>query len=336
MTQFNSGFTLFLSLIVEAIPFLLLGVFVSSLLLLFVDEERLIRLLPKQPLLGALAGGVLGFMFPVCECGNVPVARRLLMKGVSLPVAVGFLLAAPTINPVVIWATWTAFRDQPEIVVLRVVFSLSIATFVGSVFSFQKDPRPLLQPGLSRWMQTSQPIDPEKPSLLQSGTFFIGADAKSKSLEAMTPEILNPMAIKPDIPWRDRLPLLLENMMQEIRELGSILILGSLLAAVIQVVVPREWVLSIGQGPVTSVFAMVLLGGIVSICSTVDAFFALSFASTFTSGALLAFLVFGPMFDLKSLGLLLSVFQFKAIVYMAVLILQGTLLLSLAANLHLN
>jgi uncharacterized protein len=80
----------------------------------------------------------------------------------------------------------------------------------------------------------------------------------------------------------------------------------------------------------------VLLGGIVSICSTVDAFFALSFASTFTSGALLAFLVFGPMFDLKSLGLLLSVFQFKAIVLMAVLILQGTLLLTLAVNLHLN
>jgi uncharacterized protein len=341
MTQFNSGFTLFLSLIVEAIPFLLLGVFVSSLLLLFVDEERLIRLMPKNPLLGALAGGVLGFMFPVCECGNVPVARRLLMKGVSLPVAVGFLLAAPTINPVVIWATWTAFRDQPEIVVLRVVFSLAIATFVGWVFSFQQDPRPLLQPSLSRWMQTSTPIDPEKPSLLQSGTFFLGADTKNKStknksLEAMTPEFLNPVAIKPDIPWRDRLPLLLENMMQEIRELGSILILGSLLAAVIQVMVPREWVLGIGQGPVTSVFAMVLLGGIVSICSTVDAFFALSFASTFTSGALLAFLVFGPMFDLKSLGLLLSVFQFKAIVYMAVLILQGTLLLSLAANLHLN
>jgi uncharacterized protein len=336
MTQFNSGFTLFLSLIVEAIPFLLLGVFVSSLLLLFVDEERLIRLMPTQPLLGALAGGVLGFLFPVCECGNVPVARRLLMKGVSLPVAIGFLLAAPTINPVVIWATWTAFRDQPEIVVLRVVFSLAIATFVGWVFSFQKDPRPLMQPTLTRWMPTPKAIGADKPSLLQSGTFFLGADKQSKSLEAMTPDILNPAAMKPDIPWRDRLPLLLENMLQEIRELGSILVLGSLLAAVIQVMVPREWVLSIGQGPVTSVFAMVLLGGIVSICSTVDAFFALSFASTFTSGALLAFLVFGPMFDLKSLGLLLSVFQFKAIVLMAVLILQGTLLLTLAVNLHLN
>jgi uncharacterized protein len=96
MSQFNSGLTLFLSLIVEAIPFLLLGVLVSSVLLLFVDEQRLIALMPKNPLLGALSGGLLGFLFPVCECGNVPVARRLLMQGVPVPVAIGFLLAAPT------------------------------------------------------------------------------------------------------------------------------------------------------------------------------------------------------------------------------------------------
>lgn len=90
MNQLSSGFTLFLSLLVEAIPFLLLGVLVSGLLLLFVDEQRLIDRLPRHPLLGALAGSVFGFLFPVCECGNVPVARRLLMQGVSAPVAIGF------------------------------------------------------------------------------------------------------------------------------------------------------------------------------------------------------------------------------------------------------
>jgi uncharacterized protein len=339
MSQFNSGFTLFLSLIVEAIPFLLLGVLVSSVLLLFVNEQRLIALMPKNPFLGALAGSLLGFLFPVCECGNVPVARRLLMQGVSVPVAIGFLLAAPTINPVVIWATWTAFRDQPEIVVLRVVFSLIISTTVACIFSVQKDMRPFLQPALSRWMPDIlvQPSLSDTPALLQTGTFLLGQPiGQPMAFDAVAAAAVIRPNPKPTIPWKDRLPLLLENMVQELRELGGILVLGSLLAAVIQVAVPREWVLSIGQGPVTSVVAMLILGGVISICSTVDSFFALSFATTFTSGAILAFLVFGPMFDLKSLGLLLTIFRPRAMIYLIVLIVQLTLILTLFMNLHVS
>src|SRR6476469_2031965 len=152
MTQLNSAFTLFLSLLVEAIPFLLLGVLFSGLLQFFVDERRLLSILPKNPLLGAFTGSCIGFLFPVCECGNVPVARRLLMQGAPAPVAIGFLLAAPTINPIVFWSTWVAFRDQPEIVFLRVGLSLAIATIIGCVFSAQADLRPLLQPTVARAM----------------------------------------------------------------------------------------------------------------------------------------------------------------------------------------
>ena len=81
---------------------------------------------------------------------------------------------------------------------------------------------------------------------------------------------------------------------------------------------------------------MLLLGTVVSICSTVDAFFALSFASTFTSGSLLAFLVFGPMIDLKGIGLMLSIFKGRAVVYLIVLAAQLTFLMTLAVNLHLG
>lgn len=100
-TQLNSAFTLFLSLLVEAVPFLLLGVLFSGLLQFFVDERKLVRFMPRNPFLGALVGSCIGFLFPVCECGNVPVARRLLIQGVPSSVAIGFLLAAPTINPIV-------------------------------------------------------------------------------------------------------------------------------------------------------------------------------------------------------------------------------------------
>ena len=116
-------------------PFLLLGVLLSSALLLFIDEGKIIAKLPRNPVLGAFFGSCIGFLFPVCECGNVPVARRLLMQGVPTSVAIGFLLAAPTINPIVIWSTWVAFRDRPEIVIFRVIFSLAIATTIACVFS---------------------------------------------------------------------------------------------------------------------------------------------------------------------------------------------------------
>jgi len=87
--QLNNAVTLFLSLLVEAIPFLLLGVLFSGLLLGFVDERKLVSRIPRNPLLAALMGSSIGFLFPVCECGNVPVARRLLMQGVPAPAAIG-------------------------------------------------------------------------------------------------------------------------------------------------------------------------------------------------------------------------------------------------------
>ncbi|HEY9779170.1 MAG TPA: permease, partial [Leptolyngbyaceae cyanobacterium] len=187
MNQLNIAFTLFLSLLVEAMPFLLLGVLFSGLLLLFVDERKLIAKLPKHPLLGALVGSMVGFLFPVCECGNVPVARRLLMQGVPSPVAIGFLLAAPTINPIVIWATWTAFRDQPEIVVLRVVFSLAIATIIGWVFSAQADLQPLLQPAVAAsWKSNVKQSKSQesKSDLLQSGTYWLAQGSNPVRMDA--------------------------------------------------------------------------------------------------------------------------------------------------------
>jgi uncharacterized protein len=336
MTQLNNAFTLFLSLLVEAIPFLLLGVLFSGLLLLFIDEGKLIAAMPKNPLLGAFAGSLVGFLFPVCECGNVPVARRLLMQGVPAPVAIGFLLAAPTINPIVIWATWTAFRDQPEIVVLRVVFSLAIATIVGWVFSAQTDLRPLLQRQLARALPDSKPrtFNPsqllwEEPTspLLQSGTFLITQPGESIRID--TPSFAAAAQMTIGKSFKDRLRLLLENTVQELRELGAVLVIGSAIAATLQVAVPRETILSFSQDPITSIIAMMVLAAVVSICSTVDSFFALSFSSTFTSGSLLAFLVFGPMIDLKAIGLMLSIFKARAVIYLLALAAQLTFLFTL-------
>jgi uncharacterized membrane protein YraQ (UPF0718 family) len=332
--RLNNALTLFFSLLVEAMPFLLIGVFFSSLLLLFVDERKILSSMPRNPLIGALAGSLIGFLFPVCECGNVPVARRLLLQGAPSSMAIGFLLAAPTVNPVVFWATWTAFRDQPEMVFLRIGFSLLIATFIGWVFSIQADLRPLLQPGIAKAMpnpKRSTEANPVDSPLLQSGSFMLGQSGQVTRLDSS-------LAIAAELPisrpFSQRFQLMMDNLIQELRDLGGILVLGSAIAAIVQVVIPREVVLSLGQGPVTSILAMMILAWVVSICSTVDAFFALSFASAFTSGSLLAFLVFGPMVDLKNIGLLLTIFRGRALVYVFLLASQLTFLLTLWLNLY--
>ena len=362
MNSLNNALTLFFSLLVEALPFLILGVLFSSALLLFVDERKLIAIAPRNPLLAALLGSLIGCIFPVCECGNVPVARRLIVQGAPAAMSIGFLLAAPTVNPIVFWATWTAFRDQPELVFLRVGFTLLIATIIGCVFSAQQDLRPLLQPAIARTMpiaaieqgrsdqrslkararkvmQSALPREalPEtspESDLLQSGTFILGQSSQPFQFDNLPSSAALAASSTLARPMPERLRLALDNVIQELRELGGILVIGSAIAAVVQTAFPREVILGLGQSPVTSVVAMMILACIVSICSTVDAFFALSFASAFTSGALLSFLVFGPMFDLKNIALLSSVMRPRAIFYLFSLAALLTFLLTLLVNLY--
>ena len=346
-----------MSLLVEALPFLLLGVLFSSLLLLFVEERKLIANLPRNPILGAFVGSLIGCIFPVCECGNVPVARRLLIQGVPPPVAIGFLFAAPTVNPIVIWSTWTAFRELPEMVLLRLAFSLGIATLLGWLFSVQQDLQPFLQRTVIRAMaqytpdprrlgsklgsKSARSDSPEKPisPLLQSGSFLLSDSGRSQRLDTSTSQLNWSAGTEHNSPfrgWSEKLPMVVENMVFEIRELGGVLILGSAIAAIVQVAVPRDIIISLGQGPVSSIIAMLVLGTVVSICSTVDAFFALSFASTFTTGSLLAFLVFGPMIDIKAIGLLLWIFKPKTVAYLMIIAAQLTFFLCLAYNLNIS
>jgi hypothetical protein len=162
-----------------------------------------------------------------------------------------------------------------------------------------------------------------KPSLLQSGTFLLAQSGQPIRFDSSVASSSFKASAIPK-PLGDKLNLFLENVIQELKELGGMLILGSAIAACIQVFVPREIILNIGQGTISSILAMMLLAGVVSICSTVDSFFALSFASTFTTSSLLAFLVFGPMIDIKSVGLMLSIFKPKTIFYLFAIAAQLT------------
>ena len=334
MSQLNQGLTLFLSLLVEATPFLLLGVAFSSCLAVLVDERKLIEWVPGNPVLAALIGSLFGCLFPVCECGNVPVARRLLMQGAPSALAIGFLLAAPTVNPIVFWGTWVAFRDQPSMVFWRVGLTVLIAVVIACVFSVQKDLRPFLQPAISRYLPSpaASTIASATNPLLAGGTYLLQAEGTQRMDQPIA--TIFDMGSLSQKPWPFKARTILAMMLQEFRELGAVLVFGSAIAATVQVAIPRDWILALGQGPVTSILAMMLLAWVVSICSTVDSFFALSFASVFTSGSLLAFLVFGPMIDLKNISLLLTTFKGRAVVYLFALAAQLTFVCTLVVNLY--
>lgn len=297
--------TIFLGIFIEAAPFLLAGALVSGLIAVFVDQSAIDRYLPKAALPGALIGGVMGVAFPVCECGVVPVVRRLYEKGLPLSIGIAFLLAAPVINPVVILSTYSAFGWGP-IFIGRIVFSFLIAVVVGLIFSRAK-PEEVLLPAVCQAHHDAcchvHDHDHHEDAPAPLGRRF----AQAFTLAG-----------------------------DDFLDMARYLIAGSMLAAAMQTLVPQSALLAVGQGPVISVVVLQALAFVLSVCSTVDAFLALAFAGTFTTGAVVAFLVFGPMVDIKSSLMFLGVFQRRAVAYLIVLPLVLSLLMGVWWNLNLG
>lgn len=253
--------TIFLGIFIEAFPFVVAGVLVSACIALFVSDSLIQRLAPRQPLGAAFAGALLGLAFPVCECGTVPTTRRLLHKGAPLPFGVAFLLAAPVVNPIVIASTAVAFSGDWLIVGGRIGLTLLIAVTVALVLG----------------------VLPRQAALLAPGTLHAGDMCGCENHD-----------------HGRSLGGVLRHSAAELVEMSRWLIAGALLAATMQAFVPQSVLLSVGGGPLLSVLALMALAVLLSVCSTVDAFLALALSATFGPGALLAFLVFGPMIDIKS------------------------------------
>lgn len=295
--------TIFLGIFIEAAPYLLLGTLASGLVEVFINQDDIARYVPRDPVRGAIVGAVLGVFFPVCECGVVPLTRRLFKKGLPLSVGIAFLLAAPVLNPIVIASTLAAFGFGP-VFIGRIGLTLIIAILTGLVFSTQKHPERLLHPA----------------SLAP-----IGGASGLEMAEA-------PALARPSLRAGVRRALLIT--VDEFFEMGRYLILGSLLAAGMQTIIPQAALLAVSAGPVVSVLALIALAVILSVCSTVDAFIALAFAGTFTTGSVLAFLVFGPMVDIKSTLMYLGLFKRRPVAYLVLLPLLMTILAAVIINLN--
>ncbi|HFI2447502.1 TPA: permease [Streptococcus suis] len=127
---------IFLSIIIEALPFVLIGAIISGLIEVFVRPDKLVKFLPKNTFLAILFGSFLGFIFPSCECGIVPIVNRLLEKKLPSYTALPFLVTAPLINPIVLFATYTAFGNSWTVALYRVIGSMLVALILGLVLGF--------------------------------------------------------------------------------------------------------------------------------------------------------------------------------------------------------
>ncbi len=304
--QFSNFTIVFLGIFIEAVPFLLLGTAASGLVEVFVSRDEMMNLMPKNRVLATLMGGLMGFAFPVCECGVVPLTRRLFRKGMPVSSGIAFLLAAPILNPVVLASTYAAYGFGPMLLA-RFGLGLTVALLVGLVFSLNPNPAGMLRV--------------ESLVAGSEGTAINVADLK---LIPAPPTLT------------DNLKAAFRVAADEFFEMGQYLIIGSMLAAAMQTVVPQSALTALGSGPVTSVLVMMGLGFLLSVCSTVDAFISLAFLNTFTTGSILGFLVFGPMVDIKSTLMFLGVFKRKYVAYLVLLPFLFTLLFTLVINLNVS
>jgi uncharacterized membrane protein YraQ (UPF0718 family) len=261
---------IFGSLLVQALPFVMVGALAASLVEVFVPVGTLERLgrLPRPLQLPAAA--LAGLAFPICECGSVPVARRLAQRGLMPSAAVTFMLAAPVLNPVVVASTFIAYRGRSTLWTMvggRFLLGFLVAVAVGWVIGSRSSDE-LLKP------------NPE--------------EAHEHALELGRPEAR----------WR-RFFVHLGN---DFLFMGRYLILGATAAAAIQTFLPSSVLDGVAEQAVLALLVMMALAAMLSLCSESDAFVAASFVQ-FGPSAQLSFLVFGPMVDLKLLALYSGTFR---------------------------
>jgi hypothetical protein len=242
--------TVFVSIMVQAMPFLILGTILSAAITAFVPARFFQRALPRRTAAAVPVAGMAGALLPACECGSVPVAGALVRRGVAPAAAFAFLLASPAINPVVLIATAVAFPGEPRMVLARFVASLFVAVVMGWL-----------------WLRLGQPgwLRPQRTS---------------------------------DHHTEPGWPAFWASCRHDVVQAGGFLVIGALAAAALSVTVSPRWLQAIASDPVLSVLALALLAVLLSICSEADAFVAASL-SQFSLTARLAFLVVGPMVDLK-------------------------------------
>lgn len=279
----------FLSILFEGAPYILLGTIFSGFIGVFLKNEHLDKALPKNSILATFLAGGLGLIFPVCECAIVPVIRRLVQKGLPLSCAVAYMLAAPIVNPIVMISTMTAFG---EFKVVNSFSELNLATMMLSRTTLGYAVAVLV------------------------GLVFIRFSARQVLKESVAAglDAIRATAGQPQrqVSFDSKLVAAMRTAMRDFLDTGMYFTIGVLITAVFNTQVNQEIIDDVAKQPYLALPSLMGLAMVLSLCSTSDAFIAAPMAA-FSNAAKLAFLVFGPMMDIKLLFMYASVFKRRVV-----------------------
>lgn len=317
------GFTLILwSIILEALPFVLLGTIISSLIQVFVSEDMILRILPKNNFLRLIFAALLGVVFPVCECAIIPITRGLIKKGMPTGPAIAFMIATPIVNPIVLLSTYNAFPTMPQMLLYRAVCGFGGAVLIGALVNCAHCKGVL------------------KEDAVPSCGCECGYGHMHKAMCDCSDGDLDHMRYSAE-EHHDHcsagekhgiLKAVLAHTNVELRSVGMYLIFGAIIAACMQMLVPTEVLTGIGSGRAGSIVVMMLLAFVLSLCSEADAFVASTFLLQFSGASVLAFLITGPMIDIKNTLMMLGTFKKRFVVRLILTILLVCFALALMAS----
>jgi uncharacterized membrane protein YraQ (UPF0718 family) len=280
----------FLSIVFEGAPYILVGTVLSGLISAFLDSRLLDRVLPRNGVLSTLVAGVLGLVFPVCECAVVPVIKRLVQKGLPVSCAVTYMLAAPIMNPIVAVSTLTAFKEFQKVTgwetignatmtLSRLSLGYAVAVIVGLIV-LRFRPEQILIPRVVE-------------GIAQTG----GGGSGSST---------------PTIGFNAKLVHAMRAAMSDFLDTTMYFTIGVIITSVFNTQVDQSILNTVASNEWLALPSIMGLAVVLSLCSTSDAFIAAPMA-VFSMAAKLAFLVFGPMMDIKLLFMYAGVFKRRVV-----------------------
>lgn len=323
---------IFASIVLEAVPFMLLGALVGGLLESFVSRERITAMLPKKRWQTVLIAAGLGMIFPVCECAIVPVVRRLSRKGLPMAAAVAYLLGGPIANPIVGFSTAVAYRLNWGVMAARMIIGYAIAVAIGLAMDRIFAKRSAILDDLSTGSGLAGHGDDHHD---HDGPCTCGHDHNHTHTDAHDEECAcghhHPEAA-PNAGVVAKLVAAMHHAADDFIGVGHYLVIGAFIAAVAQTYIDRNVFVQLAGIPVVSILLMMVLAILLNLCSEADAFIAASFRTVMPMSAQLAFMLIGPMFDLKLLLMYQTLFRRRAIVVLALLIFVVVAVVSIAVH----
>ena len=239
----------FLGVVIESIPFIVMGAIISTIIQFYITEEVIRRIVPKRKVLAFLASAFMGLVFPMCECAIVPVSRSLIKKGVPVGIAITFMLSVPIVNPFVIASTYYAFDANLTIVLIRVLGGIFCSIIVGTIMSYI-------------FMNT--PIE----NIISDGYLDLSCACCSSEKKYYTSKL-------------DKLHTIVCQASNEFLNISVYVILGALISSIFGSVIKEEILSNYTFNNVLAVVIMIGISFLLSLCSEADAFVASKFLKNF-------------------------------------------------------